>query len=111
MYSFAIKKFIINRTHSSNFIRLQIFHDRGDHWITASNMNVESGLVVVYDSVYCRLDPITKDAIVKKFQFDSSKPPDVKLVKFGKQKGSSDCVACLLSLQQLQLLLARSHLL
>ena len=71
--------------------RLQIFHDRGDHWITASNMNVEPGLVVVYDSVYCRLDPVTKDAIVKKFQFDSSKPPDVKLVKFGKQKGSSDC--------------------
>ena len=72
--------------------KLQIFHDRGDHWIVASNvLNVESGQVAVYDSVYCCLDPITKEAIINKFKVNSGKPPEVKVIKFQKQKGSSDC--------------------
>lgn len=74
--------------------KLQIFHDRGDHWIAASNvLNVESGQVAVYDSVYCcfKLDPITKEAIINKFKFNSGKPPEIKVMKFQKQKRSSDC--------------------
>ena len=54
-------------------------------------MNVELGQVAVYDSVYCCLDPITKEAIINKFKVNSGKPPEVKVMKFQKQKGSSDC--------------------
>ena len=75
--------------------KLQIFHDRDDHWIAASNMmTVEANQVAVYDSVYHSLDALTQDAITRKFKCDdiqTSKPPVIKLMNFQKQKGSKDC--------------------
>ena len=71
---------------------LQVFHDRHDHWIAASNvLTVEAGQVAVYDSVYRTLDALTKDAIIRKFQCGTSKPPVIKLMNFQKQKESIDC--------------------
>ena len=73
--------------------KLQVFHDRHDHWIAASNMlTVEAGQVAVYDSVYRTLDALTKDAIIRKFQCAGTcDPPVIKLMNFQKQKGSIDC--------------------
>ena len=44
------KNSILTEAAGRNTCKLQIFHNRGDHWIAASNvLNVEPGQVAVYD--------------------------------------------------------------
>ena len=65
---------------------LQIVHCRSDHWILASNMTCEEGLLDVYDSVYSTIDDGTLTVLHNLFEFS-----DVQIVEFQKQVGGSDC--------------------
>ena len=66
--------------------RLQIVHTRGNHWILASNINCESGVVNVYDFLYESIDETTRNIILRMFQASS-----INLVESQKQEGVVDC--------------------
>ena len=51
-------------------------HNRGDHWIVASNIGCESSEVNVYDSVYNSLDQKTEEVTAKLFGIPEMKVYD-----------------------------------
>ena len=57
--------------------KLQMLHSRGDHWITASNINCGAGIVHVYDSLYSSVDKATERLLQRLF---SGSETDTKLV-------------------------------
>ena len=65
---------------------LQIIHDRGNHWIVATNIGC-AGTVKVYDSLYSHVNGKTKAVIVN--LFGTGKCMDV--VEIRKQEGGKDC--------------------
>lgn len=65
---------------------LQIVHCRGNHWILASNMTNEEGILNIYDSVYSSLDNDTQKVLANLFVFE-----EVRFVTFQKQVGGTDC--------------------
>ena len=73
--------------------KAQIFHDWGDHWIAVTNMSIVAavGEVVVFDSVYYTIDKHTERDIIGKFSKGSETPPKLRIAKFTKQNGSTDC--------------------
>lgn len=72
--------------------KAQIFHDRGDHWIAASNKSTVAAVdeVVVFNSVYNTIDRHTDDAIIRKFSMEGETSPKVRIMQFQNQKGSTD---------------------
>ena len=66
--------------------KLQIVHTRGNHCILASNINCESGVVSVYDSLYESIDETTRKLILGMFHASS-----INLVESQKQEGIVDC--------------------
>ena len=65
---------------------LQIVHCRGNHWILASNMTNQEGILDVYDSVYSNLDEGTLKVLENLFIYR-----EVRIVEWQKQIGGSDC--------------------
>ena len=70
--------------------RLQIVHSRNDHWIVASNMECESSVVNIYDSVYSKPDKNTEEVILNLFNIDSDRIK-LNVISEQKQEGSRDC--------------------
>ena len=71
---------------------LQIIHDRGDHWIVASNIGHDN--VQVYDSVYSMIEQDT----IGNFKFVSAtQSPVIEIAKMQKQgeQRSADCLSLL----------------
>lgn len=68
---------------------LQIIHDRGDHWIVASNIGAESNIVKVYDSVFTSVSQGTTEVILNLFDLADSHM--IEIVQMKKQDGSRDC--------------------
>ena len=65
---------------------LQIVHCRGNHWILASNMANEEGILNIYDSVYSNIDNNTQEVLANLFVFKK-----VCFVTFQKQVCGTDC--------------------
>ena len=67
---------------------IQIYHCRGNHWITLTTKRCEVGEVKVYDSLYDVIDTATNDVVEK--VFDSSRM--IYTMTFvQKQEGFKDC--------------------
>ena len=65
---------------------LQIVHCRGNHWILASNMSCEEGVVQLFDSIFASVDETTVRVLHTFFQFTN-----IQMMPFQKQLGVSDC--------------------
>ena len=74
----------------SSDTKIQIFHTRNDHWITASSVTCDHGRIKVYDSSYTSLDPTTERLIHKEFH-SSGVETAISIVPSQKQKGDKDC--------------------
>ena len=68
--------------------KIQIVHDRGNHWIVASTIFSEKNEVIVYDSVYSSLDANTVTILTNLFGALSS----FQVANTRKQTGGKDCV-------------------
>ncbi len=66
---------------------LQIIHDRGDHWIIASNIGHDN--VRVYDSVYSVIEQDTREVSLNLFQLPDS--PVIEIAEMQKQVGAKEC--------------------
>ena len=71
--------------------RLGIIHDRGSHWILASNLRRNDNIVNVYNSIYSCVNAKTRNGINELFQPISRKPRRIQFVKTQKQVGTRDC--------------------
>ena len=67
---------------------LQIFHTRGDHWITLTTIGCSKDHIVLYDSLYDDIDSATKNSVETVFH-GSNLCYSVPAVP--KQKGPMDC--------------------
>ena len=68
--------------------KIQIFHSRErDHWITASTVACDDGVIDVYDSSYSSLDEASEKMICKEFPFSGGEPV-IRVVPSQKQKGT-----------------------
>ena len=61
---------------------LQIVHCRGNHWILASNMSCEEGVVQLFDSIFASVDETTVRVLHTFFQFTN-----IQMMPFQKQLG------------------------
>lgn len=96
---------------------LQIIHDRGDHWVVASNV-AGHDKVQVYDSVYSAIDQGTKEVISNLFQLSNN--PVIEIAEMQKQREANQCglfaiavatnILSSISTQQFQEQHMRSHL-
>ena len=57
---------------------LQIFHDRTNHWIVASNIKRTDNNVEVYDSLYTSVNAKTRARITDIFQPRHDRKPRLK---------------------------------
>ena len=82
--------------------KIQIFHSRKDHWITASSVACDPGKIKVYDSSFTSLDATTEILIHKEFQSPVVKSVINTILYFQRQKGDKDCglfaIACATSI-------------
>ena len=67
---------------------VQIFHCRGNHWVTVSTLGCDTNEVMVYDSLYTDIDIATKCSIQEVFNTSSIK---CVLPQVQKQQGAVDC--------------------
>ena len=67
---------------------LQIFHCRGNHWVTVTTMGCENGGIYIFDSLYTDVDDLTKRKVEKLFSTPGIKfsVPHVQ-----RQNGVKDC--------------------
>lgn len=65
---------------------LQIVYCRGNHWILATNLSCDVGILRVYDSVYSTIDQETINTLQCMFNFTR-----IDMEKFQKQDGGTDC--------------------
>ena len=70
-----------------NHSQVQVIHSRGNHWIVASTIHAECGVVQVYDSIYSTVDDETRSSIKNLFIPLSS----IQLIEVQKQVGGKDC--------------------
>ena len=76
------------QTTCSNHPKLQIVHDRGNHWLVASTIFSEKDeVIIVYDSVYSSLDANTVTILKNLFGALSS----FQVANTRKQTGGKDC--------------------
>ena len=63
-------------------------HCRTDHWITVTTKGCKNGEVLVYDSLFDNVDPVTMATFQRIFNM-----PDLtyKMVGVQKQRGVTDC--------------------
>ena len=81
--------------------KIQIFHSRKYHWITASSVACDPGKIKVYDSSFTSLDATTERMIHNEFQSPGVKSV-INTILFQRQKGDKDCglfaIACATSI-------------
>lgn len=51
---------------------LQIIHSHRDHWLVASTVGRETGVVKIYDSVYFAVADDTKEVVLNLFYSESN---------------------------------------
>ena len=68
-------------------VHVQIIFDRDNHWITTSNAFAKKGEILVYDSMYTRIDKNTKTIMTNLFGQSTT----ARLVGSSKQAGGTDC--------------------
>ena len=68
-------------------LHVQIIFDRSNHWITASNTFAKKGEILVYDSMYTKIDKNTKATMTNLF----GQSITARLVRSSKQTGGTDC--------------------
>ena len=69
--------------------QVQVIHDRGDHWIVASNVGCKKKEVSIYDSVYSSINKETENVVCG--MFNAGSKMQVKMRPFQKQSGGMDC--------------------
>ena len=67
---------------------LQIVHSKGNHWITVSTLG-EKNEIIVFDSLYCKIDPETTKVILNLFHFCHGYK--IVVSDAPKQQGTNDC--------------------
>ena len=68
-------------------VYVQIIFDRSNHWITASNAFAKKGEILVYDSMYTKIDKNTSAIMSNLFGQSTT----ARLVGSSKQTGGTDC--------------------
>ena len=68
-------------------VYVQIIFDRSNHWITASNAFAKKGEILVYDSMYTKIDKNTSAIMSNLFEQSTT----ARLVGSSKQTGGTDC--------------------
>ena len=68
---------------------LQILHDRGNHWLVASNIGCPENTINLYDSAFSNVSDGTWKVIQNLFQATNSTA--IKMVDMQKQTGGNDC--------------------
>ena len=68
---------------------LQILHDRGNHWLVASNIGCPENTINLYDSVFSNVSDGTWKVIQNLFQATNSTA--ISMVDMQKQTGGNDC--------------------
>ena len=69
--------------------QVQVIHDRGDHWIVASNVGCKRKEVNIYDSVYSSVNKETEKVVFNIFNGGSKMT--INMRPFQKQSGGADC--------------------
>ena len=69
--------------------QVQVIHDRGDHWIVASNVGCKRKEVNIYDSVYSSVNKETEKVVFNIFTGGSKMT--INMRPFQKQSGGADC--------------------
>ena len=69
--------------------QVQVIHDRGDHWIVASNVGCKRKEVNMYDSVYSSVNKETENVVFK--MFNGGSKMTINMRPFQKQSGGADC--------------------
>ena len=68
-------------------VHMQIIFDRGNHWIKTSNTFAKKGEILVYDSMYTKIDKNTKTTMTNLFGPSTT----AHLAGSSKQTGGMDC--------------------
>ena len=72
---------------------IQVFNKNGNHWITATTVGCDEGVIRIYDSLYRRA-PISLIKLIFKLtksNWSSHLPLVIELPKFQKQQTNHDC--------------------
>ena len=70
---------------------LQILHSHGHHWVTATTIGCDPGVIKVYDSMYRNFDRHCLKQIIEMAPVDNSDVITVELDQFQKQRNKADC--------------------
>ena len=73
---------------------VQIVNVAGNHWVTLSNIGCPKDTVMLYDSLYNDLDPISKEKLKKQIAYmlmPTSEHVTIQWADVQKQTGTSDC--------------------
>ena len=70
---------------------IQVLNCEGNHWLTATTIDCDNGVVRIYDSLYRRIPKSLLQLIVKLTSWPSSLPLIIEMPCFQKQLNNSDC--------------------
>ena len=74
-----------------NHNKLQVIHCKEtDHWVTATTIGCETGVIEVYDSLYITLDK-PSSIVVANWFYSKDQPFKIRVVRPQKQSGGADC--------------------
>lgn len=81
---------------------IQVFNSEGNHWLTATTIGCDKGVIKIYDSLYRRVSKALIQLLVKLTSWPNHEPMVIEMPRFQKQRNSYDCglfsVACMMSL-------------
>lgn len=70
---------------------IQFVHAHGNHWVTATTVGCNPGVIRVYDSMYRNFDKSCLKLIHGMAPVDETTPVIIELAKFQKQRTKADC--------------------
>lgn len=74
---------------SGNFI--QILHSHGHHWVTATTIGCDSGVIKVFDSMYRHFDRDCMKQVIAMAPVKESSNITIELAQFQRQKTKAEC--------------------